>query len=187
MLPRTVFFSGCLLLTACTASTPMPDSNSLAGWEVVGDAEWTVQNGEIVGGGDGEGFIISREHFTDLRLKLEFLVESETNSGVFIRCQDPRRIEPDTCYEFNIWDEHPKQEARTGSIVFRLMPPLAHVETVGRWSTYEIVARGSSLKAWVNGQLTAELDTTEHSSGFIALQRWRTGTIRFRNIVVEPL
>lgn len=167
--------------------TPLFDGGSLAGWQARGESDWRVAGKEIVASGAGDGFLLSDGAYGDFRLRLEFWVDATTNSGVFIRCQDRNRVHPDTCYELNIYDEHPQQEARTGAIVFRFMPPLARVETVGRWNTYDIVARGRSLKVSVNGVVTARLEDIEPGPGFIALQHWGEGTVRFRNLQLQPL
>ena len=159
--------SGAVL--AWAGATALFDGQSLAGWQVLGEARWSVLDGEIVGSGEGDGFIATEAMYGDFHLRAEFWVEAGTNSGIFIRCKDPDYVHPDTCFEFNIWDEHPKQEARTGAIVFRVMPPLAHVETVGHWNTYEITARGGFLQAKVNGEVTARLDDADPTAGFIAL------------------
>mgnify|MGYP001825267489 FL=1 len=169
------------------AAVELFDGQSLAGWQVLGQAQWSVQDGEIVGSGEEDGFLATEASYADFHLRAEFWVEAGTNSGIFIRCKNRDTIHPDTCYEFNIWDQHPRQEARTGSIVFRAMPPLAHVETVGRWNTYEITARGGALEARVNGEVTARLQDADPTAGFIALQRWEQGTVRFRNVQLEPL
>ncbi len=175
------------LLAACVGPVSLFDGRTLDGWQVLGDATWTVQDREIVGGGDGDGFLATDGRYGDFHLRVEFWVDATTNSGIFIRCQDRAYIHPDTCYEFNIWDEHPRQEARTGAIVFRAMPPLAHVDTVGRWNTYEITARGGLLEARVNGTVTAVLEDADRARGFIALQRWAQGSVRFRNLELKPL
>ncbi len=172
---------------ACAGPMSLFNGSSLDGWRSTGEADWSVESREIVATGDGQGFLITEALYGDFHLRLEFWVESTVNSGVFIRCQDRSYIHPDTCYEFNIWDEHPQQEARTGSIVFQVMPPLAQVETLGRWNTYEITARGSFLEARVNGEITARLKDAKIAPGFIALQHWETGTIRFRNIELKLL
>jgi 3-keto-disaccharide hydrolase len=168
-------------------TTNLFDGNSLAGWQVNGDAQWAVENGEIVSAGTGDGYLYSDAQFGDFELRAEFWVDATTNSGIYIRCQDRDNIHPDTCFELNIWDLHPKQEARTGSIVFKVMPPLAHVETIGRWNSYEVTARGSSLVVKVNGRLTATMDDADPAAGFIALQHWAEGTVKFRNIQLRPL
>lgn len=173
-------------LVACTSTRDLFDGLTLSGWEQQGAASWHVADGAIVGNGQGDGFLVSRERFGDFRLSAEFLVDADTNSGIFIRCQDPENIHPDTCYELNIWDDHPRQEARTGAIVFRAMPPLAQVSTVGRWSRYDVTASGARLVVRVNGITTAILEEADPIPGFIALQRWGTGQVRFRRVTITP-
>lgn len=186
---NTVFFVllGLFSTVVVADTTSLFDGRSLAGWQVSGEAPWTVENGEIVSAGAGDGYLYSDAVFDDFELRAEFWVDASTNSGIYIRCQDADKIHPDTCFELNIWDQHPKQEARTGAIVFKVMPPLAHVETIGRWNSYEVIARGSSLVVKVNGTLTATMDDADPAAGFIALQHWATGTVKFRNIQLRRL
>ena len=156
-------------------------------WAADGEAAWQLSGGVLEATGAGQGFLVSDAEYADFHLQLEFWVDATTNSGVFIRCRDRNRIHPDSCLELNIWDEHPRQEARTGAIVFRAMPPLAHVETVGRWNTLQVVARGTRIEVRINGSLTAQLEDAETTGGFIALQHWETGVVKFRNLVLTSL
>ncbi|MCH8258296.1 MAG: DUF1080 domain-containing protein [Proteobacteria bacterium] len=158
------------------------DGDTLAGWRLVGAAEWRVINGAIEAAGDKDGYLVTEKTFADYRLTLEFWIEATTNSGVFIGCPTQVLFSPEVCYEINIWDEHPRPSARTGSIVLEVMPPLAYVETVGKWNTYEITSMGSTLVVELNGIVTAELDNTRAEAGYIALQHAGTGRIRFRNL-----
>lgn len=178
-----------LSASAPAAADPVAlfDGASLAGWQVVGDSEWSVVDGAIQASGSGEGFLATERTYGDFRLRAEFWVDATTNSGIFIRCRDRSRIHPDTCYEMNIWDEHPRQQARTGAIVFKFMPPLAQVETVDRWNSYEIHAEGATLEVIVNGAVTARLEDADPAPGFIALQHWQQGTVKFRSIQLEAL
>ena len=177
---RLVFTA--FLLAACSPPAPLFDDVSLQGWEPIGAASWTVENAEIVGAGRGDGFLTTLAQYGNFELSLEFQVDAATNSGVFIRCRERARIHPETCYELNIWDEHPNPQARTGSIVLRVMPPLRHVNTLGRWNTLLVLARDRRLEVRINGELTAVLDDAETAVGFIALQRWQSGTVRFRKL-----
>ena len=159
---------------------------SLSGWSEVGNAGWQAENGEIWASAGGEdGMLITSRSYDNFRLTLEFKPDAEVNSGVFLRCQDAENISPLTCYEVNIWDNHPKQEFRTGSIVTRAYPPLVHLDTIGKWNRLKISALGDSLSVWVNGVETASLVDSTHRSGSIALQRWEGGEIRFRNVMIE--
>ena len=175
-----VFFASCVSLADALFT-----GLSLDGWQAVGGARWSVEQGEIVGEGPGDGYLASDGVYGDFHLTLEFWVDATTNSGVFIRCQERSNIHTDTCYELNIWDDHPRQEARTGAIVFKAMPPLAQVQTVGKWNTLEVLARGESLRVTMNGVVTATLDDALPAPGFIALQHFAEGNVRFRHIQLD--
>jgi len=179
-----------IILTLCfttffvNAQSPqlLLNDSGLASWKVVGDAHWQFENGELFSNSGGLGYLMTKQSYKNFRLTLEFFPVAEVNSGVFIRISDTENIAASTAYEMNIWDEHPNQDFRTGSIVTRVAPPLAHVETLNQWNAYEIVAKDNHITARVNGILTAELIDDSLAIGPIALQRGDTGAIRFRNV-----
>src|SRR3979409_629915 len=45
------------------------------------------------------------------------LIKKTTNSGVFIRCEDPQRPSAQSCYEVQINDSSPNRDNATGAIV----------------------------------------------------------------------
>lgn len=113
-------------------------------------------------------------------------MDKQTNSGVFIHCDNRAKISPLSYYEVNIWDDHPKQEIRIGAIVIHASPPLAQVNSVDKWNVMEIAADGSNVKVQLNGITTAVIENGSRRSGFIGLQRFNGGEVRFRNIVLTP-
>jgi hypothetical protein len=173
-------------VTACAGPQHLFNGLDLSGWESRGEIDWRVEDGVIVASGSGKGFIATRAEFGDFYLRVEFWVDATTNSGLFVRCRDRTRIYPDTCYELNIYDQHPNQEARTGAVVFVHMPPDAHVETADKWNVYEVTARGKFIEVKVNGTVTAVLEDADPTPGFIALQHWESGTVKFRSIELSP-
>lgn len=162
------------------------DGATLAGWTSVGNADWQVVDGMIEAQGGGDGFLVTDIPYAGYRLTVEFWVDGTTNSGVFIGCPPLSEPNPKDCYEFNIWDNHPTPQARTGSIVFEVMPPLAHENTVGKWNTYEITSVASHLVVRLNGTVTAILDKARPDPGHIALQHAENGTVRFRKLYLYP-
>ena len=64
--------------------------SALTGWHVVGDADWTAQNGEIVGkakpGTDG-GWLVLDKSFQDVQLYLNYKCTGECKSGVLLRAK----------------------------------------------------------------------------------------------------
>jgi hypothetical protein len=190
----SVFITLSFILSACitgnnnTAGVKLFNENNLNNWTQVGAAIWKVSERQIsVADPKADGFLVTKEKYSNFKLSLEFWVDEKVNSGVFIRCSDADKITPFNCYEMNIWDKHPKQEYRTGSIVTFVSPPLAQVKTVNKWNKYEIIADQNNILVTVNGIVTARLEDTKHSSGYIALQSANNGSVRFRNIILEEL
>jgi len=163
------------------------DGVSLSGWQSLGEANWFVSDGALIAVGAGDGFLVSDVRYANYRLDLEFWIDETSNSGVFVVCADSKTINPDTCFEANIWDNHPNQQARTGAIVRRVMPPLAEVFTIGKWNSYQIIVSQNSVSCHVNGVLTAQLKQIDNAGGYIALQHFNVGEVRFRNIRLSPL
>ena len=159
----------------------------LSSWSRVGDEELAIDgNSAAAGPHEDATYLVSPEQYADVKMSVEFLIEADTNSGVFIRCSDPAAVSPDNCYEINIWDDHPNQDNRTGSIV-RLAKPLAHVDTVGKWSVMEVEAVGDLIVVQVNGVETARFSDDRFVSGHVAVQFGAGGSLQFRNLQVEPL
>lgn len=169
------------------AALALFDGSSLAGWRAENSSVWRASAGELVGEGEQDSYLATDAEYGNFMLSLEFSVDAEVNSGVFIRCQQRDNIHPSTCLELNIWDQHPQQEARTGAIVFRFMPPLAKVDTLGRWNRLQVEARGSLVELQINETVTARLTDADATPGFIALQHFGSGRVRFRNIVLTLL
>jgi hypothetical protein len=164
--------------------TPMIDGLSLNGWNIIGNASWVIGNG-IVEGNKPSGFLVSTKSYKNFIIRAEFWAESDTNSGIFIRCQDPAKVGAANSYEVNIWDTRPGQEYSTGAIVdFAKVNPIH--KAGGRWNTMEIVANGSQLKVSMNGVVTAETNDSKFAEGPVALQS-AGGTIKFRKLELKPI
>ena len=130
-------------------------------------------------------FLVTNDSYTDFELELEFWVDSEANSGIFLRCQDPAAPSENSCYEVNIFDTRSDQTYRTGGIV-NLAEPMQFVYTGGQWNRYEIKAEGSHLEVMLNGKAMVDIEDSQHAAGNLALQ-YGQGTVRFRNVRVRPL
>lgn len=162
------------------------DGDDLSFFTAVGDANWRVEDSSVVADeSSGAAFLVSNQEYDDFELELEFWVNSEANSGVFIRCQDSTQISDTSCYEANIFDTRPDQTYRTGSIV-NVAEPAEFVYTGGQWNRYEITADGNRLQVTLNGRNMVDTEDSQFSSGPIALQ-YGSGTVRFRNVRIRPL
>ena len=153
-------------------------------WEISGKSKWEFSNNELIGkAAKGLGLIKTKQTYSDFILELEFKPDAFVNSGVFIRCEN-EKTNSKNCYEINIWDNHPNQELRTGSIV-KKMVPITIVNTNNKWNTYKIKAKKELIQVWINDTLTANLKDNSCSKGYIALQATGSGEIRFRNIKIK--
>ena len=173
-----------LVASAALASAPKPD---LSRWERVGEDVWIVtDDGVAAGPEEALGFLVSPSVYDDFVMVLDYWIEDDTNSGIYVRCSSDSKINPDTCYEINIWDNHPNKASRTGSIV-TLVEPAATIDGLERWVQVEIRATGNRIEARFDGEVTAVLTNDRSVSGNIALQYGGKGVLKFRHVVIQPL
>ena len=166
------------------AWTTMFDGKSLNGWSIVGDANWEVVDG-VIQANKGTGFLVTPAPYTNFQITLDFWVTDDANSGVFIRCEDPKNIGAANAYEVNIFDKRPDQSFRTGGIV-DVAKPASVVMTGGKWNSFDITARGTKLTVVLNGMKMVDVDDAKHARGPIALQ-YGAGTVKFRNVRIRTL
>ncbi len=155
-------------------------------WEVLGDSEWSFDNGQITGKSDDTiGFILTKDKFKNFELELDFKPDETINSGIFIRCESQKPSASD-CYEINIWDLNPNQDYRTGGIVNKFSP-LKKVNTIGKWNHCIIKVQDNTLVVWMNGIKVMEVTDSDHAQGRIALQSRGEGQIAFKNLTIAAL
>ena len=173
------------------------DGKSLDNFDKVGDANWRVEDGMIVAD-KGNGFLVTKNEYTDYEIRAEFWVEADSNSGIFIRCTDTAKIGAEKCYEVNIWDARPDPSYGTGAIVnVAKVNPMPHA--AGKWNTYDITAKGSTFTVVLNGQKTVDgVTDAKLPSGRVALQHGLglkdangvandKGVVKFRKVEIKPL
>lgn len=132
-------------------------------------------------------YLVLPEPYDNFELSVEYWIEADTNSGVYVRCQDANAISASSCYEANIWDENENPDNKTGSIV-NFAPPLVAINSLEEWNSMTIRADGNRIIVSVNGQTTAELTDDTYSTGHVALQYGgENGLVKFRNVMIEEL
>ncbi|MFN3649278.1 MAG: DUF1080 domain-containing protein [Armatimonadota bacterium] len=162
------------------------DGETPFGWEQRGDATWRVENGTLAAvPGSGKGVLSTTTVFPSYRLKAEFWVDEAANSGVFLRCPTSGEITQQNAYEVNIYDKHPMWP--TGSINDVARASGRAPRTTGRWNSYEITADGDRLVVLLNGRKTVDTRDSKYRRGTIGLQYNGEGTVRFRNVKLQPL
>ncbi len=160
-------------------------SFDLKAWNVVGNANWTLVD-DGVQADKGTGFLVTPMAYGDFQMTVDIWVNDEANSGVFIRCSDPKMISATNAYEVNIYDKRPDPAYRTGAIV-DVAKPLAMVNAGGKWNTLEITAKGPKMTVVLNGVTTVrDAEDKKFPRGPIALQ-YGAGVVKFRNVRIRAL
>jgi hypothetical protein len=201
---RVLIATAALLLAACSS---MPDWMPGGGWTTLidgekgmenfnklGGANWRAEGGAIVADKSPDNsYLVTKNSYKDFQIRAEFWADKLTNSGVFIRAQDPKKIGADNAYEVNIYDARPGPEYATGAIVnFAKTPVPSPYKAAGKWNTFEITAKGSTITVMFNGQKTVELTNAKFLEGPFALQFGNHGkapgeVIKYRKVQVKPL
>jgi len=191
---RLASLMAALALIALTAAAPaliaqgkwntLLEGTSMKGWDVVGNANWSVAEGSVQAS-MGTGFLVTPTSYTDFQITADFWVTDDANSGIFIRCDDPKTINAMNAYEVNIFDKRPDQTYRTGAIV-DVAKPLSVINTGGKWNTIDITAKGPRMTVLINGQKMVDVQDNKHARGPVALQ-YGAGTVKFKNVKLRTL
>jgi serine/threonine protein kinase len=177
------------------------------GWKIDGKVDaWAVNPGRgvLIAKGSKPGCLLHTDkEYGDFRLRLEFAVSDDANSGVKLRCKPGTGWEQ---LEVQIRDDSkPYSGAHMGGIYWgtdyakhigTFMP--APLRPVGEFNTLEIEMRGSQLRVLVNDAILVVEDLAPYTSrpkafenlkrtrGTIALDSDR-GEVQFRNIEIVEL
>src|SRR5712671_6228573 len=147
----------------------LTDGKTMGDWISTGEANWRIEDGALVADKGKGGHLVTKNSYKNFMIYSEFWSDEDANSGIFIRCKDPKAIGARTCYEVNIFDKRPDPSYGTGSIVYfaevNPMPTAA-----GKWHTMEITADGRHLVVAVNGQKTADVRSGFNEEGHLTLQ-----------------
>jgi putative membrane-bound dehydrogenase-like protein len=163
------------------------NGKDLTGWR--GDEKlWSVENGEIVGKTSGlkkNEFLISELSLRDFRLALDVkLVDDKGNSGVQIRSQPIEnglmrgyQCDVGPGWWGKLYEEHGRAllESKGGEQFVKK----------GDWNHYEIVAVGSRVRTWINGNLCVDRDDPEAARRGLTGLQLHSGDateVRFRNL-----
>jgi hypothetical protein len=188
---------GCAQIQSMTGTgweTLVDGSKGLENFDRFGDANWRAEGDAVVADAGKGGHLLSKNSYGDFELRAEFWAATDTNSGIFIRCNDRAKITAGTCYEVNIWDIRPEPKYGTGAIVDVAEVPVPLRNTAGgKWNTLEISAKGSQMAVKLNGVQTVSVQHDKLKNGFITLQygpgvKGATGgAIKWRKVQIRSL
>lgn len=168
--------------------TLIAGASGLDNWTRVGDANWRAVDGAIQADkktDKASSFLLSKNSYTDFQIRAEFWVSDDANSGIYMRCADPKNITDKLCYEANIYDQRPDPTYGTGAITnFAAVYPMP--KAGGKWNTYDITVKGTRLTVTLNGVVTVDIEDSKLASGPFALQ-YAGGVVKFRKVQIKPL
>ncbi len=155
---------------------------------------WSVQDGEIVGKSPGikkNEFLKSQMVAEDFKLTLKLkLVPNKENSGVQFRSEalpDGEMKGPQADVGAGWWGKLYEESARG---ILSDNKAGEKVVKVDEWNEYVIIAEGSHIKTYLNGQLCVDIDDPKMSRrGVFGLQIHAGGEmeVRFKDIKLEVL
>ncbi|MBE3071869.1 MAG: DUF1080 domain-containing protein [Acidobacteria bacterium] len=169
------------------------DGKTLNGWRLRDPKAkngWAVVDGKLaVVEPKGNADLVSELKFQDLKLHIEFMVDSKSNSGVYLRGR----------YEVQLLDNPDTQTALNshgcGAVYSRVSPKVDASKPAGEWQTLDIEFVGRQITVTLNGTRIIQdvvdgitggaLSPFEEEAGPLMLQGDH-GKVRFRNIVVTP-
>ena len=167
--------------------TLIDGTQGMENFNIVGDANWSAENNAIQATeGSGASWLVSKNSYSDFSLRVEFWASNDSNSGIYMRCEDANQITDRTCYEANVFDQRGDPSFGTGAIV-HIAPVDEPRPTAGNsWNVFVITLDGDHLVVELNGKRTVDVHDDLLSSGPIALQ-WGRGALRFRKVVIKEL
>jgi len=169
--------------------------SDLTGWSVDGKANWTVEDGCIVGRQDpdvrGESWLFTDEEFGDFGLMLKFEITQGGNSGVALRIPRIPGHPANLGYEMQIWDADP--DYPTGSfwgLPKANAPP--GLQLPNQWNEVMIFCVGDTLFTSINGKLGIAYKNRRRAKGRIGFQvhggpEYKDQVARFKDIWIAPV
>jgi hypothetical protein len=167
------------------------NGKDLAGWRYEfadKPAGWLVVDGTMHNQQTGNN-IISEQQFKDFMLVMEYQVEPESNSGLYLRGR----------YELQVLDDAGKPPSLTGNMAVygRVAPSANASKPAGEWQTTEVTLVGNRLTVVLNGQKIHDnveipgttggaLNSDEAAPGPIMIQGDHS-KVWVRKLVVTPI
>ena len=150
---------------------------------------WFAKDGILMNVGKEANNIYTEQKFNDFKLEVEFNVDPQSNSGVYLRGR----------YEIQILDgyDRPLDVHSQGALYGFIVPAVKADKPAGEWQTYEITLIANHVTVILNGTKIIDngevpgltggaLDANEKGPGPILLQGDH-GRVQFRKVRLTPL
>ncbi|MFT4024819.1 MAG: DUF1080 domain-containing protein [Flavihumibacter sp.] len=175
---------------------PLFNGKDLQGWTIHGTEKWYVEKGELIcesGPDKGYGYLSTNKNYKNFILTVQFKLEANGNSGIFIRSG----IEGTKISGWQV--EVAPPDMHTGGIyesygrgwLIQPKPEDEKMLKASDWNTMKIKVDGDEVTSWLNGKEMVHLKDEKigGGNGFIALQIHDGGGIkvRWKNIKIQEL
>lgn len=125
-------------------------------------AMWDMSDGIITKSGVGED-IVTRAEYTDFELAFDWMLDEGGNSGLFYRATEEYPKIYWSAPEFALVDDAGHPDGRNpltsaGAAHSLYAPPRGVVRAANSWNATRVVARGTHVEHWLNGQKVVEYD-----------------------------
>jgi hypothetical protein len=194
-----ISFISVMLLSAFASSgkkESLFNGKDLSGWKIYGTEKWYVEKGNLVceSGPDKKyGYLATEKYYKNFDLTVEFLQESNGNSGIFFRSTiEGTKISGWQC-------EVAPQGHDSGGIyesygrgwLKQIDEDKENILKPGKWNKMRLRVEGDRVRTWLNGKPMVDLSDEKigKANGSIALQIHDGGGIKvkWRKLVVEQL
>ncbi len=175
----------------------------LSGWQTNGN--WLVKDENTIkleprpgewGWQRFDDYLATTRKFRDFIIDLEFKIEEQGNSGVFLRIGDlDNHVE--SGFEVQILDIYGKPDEElthhdAGGVIRTQRPTHNAMKAPGEWNHYNITVDGNHLIVILNGEKVNELDLSESAmrdrpgEGYISFQD-EGKPVWYRNVRIKEL
>jgi hypothetical protein len=192
-LSMIMLFTG---LSAQQKKESLFNGKDLSGWKIYGTEKWYVEDGLLVceSGPDKKyGYLATEKFYKNFDITVEFLQESNGNSGLFFRSTiEGTKISGWQC------EVAPKGHD-TGGIyesygrgwLKQIDEDKENILLPGEWNKLRLRVVGDRIQSWLNGQPMVDFSDEKigQGNGSIALQIHDGGGIKvkWRNLIIEEL
>jgi len=161
------------------------DGHTFFGWAIAGQANWRIEEETIVVDDGNPCLLTTNSQWADFEFQCEYLMEPDTNSGVFLRTVWQPTTEASDSIEINLAPAD--QSFPSGSLDRKQQSELQQPPEPGKWHTLNVVCRGNSVHVRIDGETSCQLETSElPRHGAIGLQ-YLSGRVAFRDLRLRKL
>jgi hypothetical protein len=190
-----------LIGVACAEQVELFNGKDLSNWtyflaesDAAMEDTWKVEDGVIKCTGEPAGYIRTKEPCADYTLTVEWRWPGDGgNNGVLVHVQPPDKVWPksieaqmESGHAGDIWvidgADFKEHHGVAGRRVAK--QEASSEKPLGEWNTYTIVAKGDTLRLYVNGVLQNVATECTLKEGFIALQS-EGRPIEYRRITLQ--